>query len=65
MEGREIYLKSYNEIEKMLKNNCTDKIEIDYTKFDTETKFELKKAIHNILTKRKLEVGEVIFKAEN
>lgn len=65
MEGKEIYLKSYNEIDKMLKNNCTDRIEIDYNNFDTETKSELKKAIHGVLTKRKLEVGEVIFKAEN
>lgn len=62
MEGKEVYRESYDYIEDLLKLSCTDNLTIDFNRLDCNTKGELKDAIYNVLRKRKLEVGKVIFK---
>lgn len=63
MEGKEVFKSSYNYIQTLLKNSCTDNMTIDFSKLDTETRNELKKSIHSTLNKRRLDISPIIFKA--
>lgn len=63
MQSDKIYEDSYQYLCELAKLNCTDKIEIDYSKFDNETASELRKKIDGFIKYRKRQIGDVIFRA--
>lgn len=60
MEGKGIYTDSYNVIEKLIKDNTTGYINIDYSKLDERTAAELRSNITKVLIKRRGEVYRTI-----
>lgn len=60
MEGKGIYTDSYNVIEKLIKDNTTGHINIDYSKLDERTAAELRSNITKVLIKRRGEVYRTI-----
>ena len=64
MEAKQTYINSLNYINTLNRANATDKIEIDYTKLDSETKKALKDNIQKTLNTRSREINNVILGAE-
>ena len=64
MEAKQTYINSLNYINTLNRANATDKIEIDYTKLDSETKKALKDNIQKTLNIRSREINKVILGAE-
>ncbi len=60
MEGNNVYTDSYNTIEKLIKDNTTGHININYDKLDERTAAELRSSITKVLIKRRGEVYRTI-----
>lgn len=60
MESVKVMEDSYRELNRALKSNTTGKLEIDYSKLDTETARMIREGVKEIITNRKREVYEVL-----
>lgn len=60
MESISTYEESYKQIGDLLKQNTTGTLNIDFSKLDTETAGELRRAIDNVLLRRRKEVGVMV-----
>lgn len=56
MESLQVYDKAYKEVEKLMKNNTTEIVTIDYSKLDERTAAEIRLALRGALQKRKNEL---------
>lgn len=59
MESKDIYQKSYEELDKILKALASDDVTIHFNKLDTNTKEALITAIRNTVYQRKREIDSV------
>jgi hypothetical protein len=59
LESKDTYQRSYEELEKIKRSLASDKITIDVTKLDTNTKQEIITALQNVIIKRKGEIDSV------
>lgn len=59
-QSNRVYEDSYKELNRITRENMTDRLTIEYRKLDEETRSELREAISNVIRKRKPEMFRTI-----
>ncbi len=60
MEGDKVYIDSYNNLNKLMKNNTGSKVTINYDDFDNITASEIRKSINEVINIRRKAITQVI-----
>jgi hypothetical protein len=60
MEGNSIINDSYKQVEKILKDNSTGRVTIDYSKLDERTAATIRLTLNKVLLQRKGELWQVM-----